>query len=95
MQGDHNKPAALPDGQIVWPRDVSSEGAMFRRTYTYEEKLSAVRAHVEEGMTAQQAMEQFDVRSKSAFFRWCTAYREDGPEALRPRRRGRPPKNRS
>ena len=94
MQGE-NKKVVQPDGQIIWPTGASgADEALFRRTYTFEEKLEAVRAHLESGLTAQQAMDKFGVRSKSAFFRWCTAYREGGPEALRPRRRGRPPKRR-
>lgn len=81
--------------QLVWPSGAAGgEQELFRRSYTFEEKLEAVKAHIEDGLTAQQAMEKYDIRSKSAFFRWCTAYREGGPEALRPRRRGRPPKHR-
>lgn len=65
-----------------------------RNTYTYEQKLGAVREHVENGKTASIAMRMYGVTSKSAFFRWCDVYRVEGPEALRPRRRGRPPKAR-
>lgn len=70
------------------------DGALFRKTYTYEEKLEAVRAHVEDGMSATTTMEKYGIRSKSAFFRWCDTYKREGAEGLRPKRRGRPRKNR-
>ncbi len=64
-----------------------------RNLYTYETKLAAVKAHVEDGMTSTEAMKAYDVKSKSAFFRWCATYRDQGEEALTPKKRGRPRKN--
>lgn len=64
-----------------------------RNSYSYETKLAAVRAHVDEGVTSADAMAAFGITSKSSFFRWCAAYREHGEEALSPRKRGRPRKN--
>jgi transposase len=60
-----------------------------RKTYGYEEKLAAVQAHLEQGQPVLEAMKLADTSSKSAFFRWCSEYREGGAEALRPRKRGR------
>jgi transposase len=82
-------------GQSDSLRGQGADAALYRRTYTHEIKVAAVRAHLEEGLTASQAMEKYDVRSKSAFFRWCTAYREQGEAGLAPKRRGRPPKRRA
>ena len=64
-----------------------------RNSYDHETKLACVKAHVEKGMTSTAAMEAFGVTSKSSFFRWCATYREEGPEALSPKKRGRPKKN--
>ena len=56
--------------------------------YSFETKLAAVRAVVDEGMTKPEAMEKFGIASPSPFKKWLKAYREEGPEALRPSRGG-------
>ena len=58
--------------------------------YSYETKLAAVRAVVDEGMTKPEAMATFGIASTSSLKKWLKAYRDDGPEALRPKPRGRP-----
>lgn len=63
-----------------------------RNLYTLETKLASVQAHVEGGLTSTEAMKKYGVKSKSAFFRWCATYREEGAEALTPKKRGRPRK---
>lgn len=65
-----------------------------RNSYPFETKMSAVKAHVEDGMTSAEAMKAYGIKSKSAFFRWCAAYRDEGEDSLKPRKRGRPPKKR-
>ena len=57
--------------------------------YPFETKVAAVRAVVDEGMTKPEAMARFGIASTSSF-KWLKAYREDGPEALRPKPKGRP-----
>lgn len=64
-----------------------------RNLYTLETKLAAVQAHVDGGLTSTEAMKKYGVKSKSAFFRWCATYRDEGGEALTPKKRGRPRKN--
>ena len=59
-------------------------------TYSFETKLAAVRAVVDEGMTRPEAMAKFGIASPSSFKKWLKAYREEGPEALRPKPKGRP-----
>ena len=59
-------------------------------TYSFETKLGAVRAVVDEGMTKPEAMARFGIASPSSFKKWLKAYREGGPEALRPKPKGRP-----
>ena len=61
-----------------------------RTTYSYETKLAAVKAVVDEGMTKPEAMARFGIASPSSFKKWLKAYREEGPEALKPKPRGRP-----
>ena len=41
-----------------------------RNSYPFETKMSAVKAHVEDGMTSAEAMKAYGIKSKSAFFRW-------------------------
>ncbi|KAB7788399.1 helix-turn-helix domain-containing protein [Bifidobacterium leontopitheci] len=61
-----------------------------RRSYGYETKLAAVLDHVEHGLTKAEAMARHGVASVTALERWCRDYRENGPDALRPRPKGRP-----
>ena len=49
--------------------------------YSFETKLAAVRAVVDEGMTKPEAMAKFGIASPSPFKKWLKAYREGGPEA--------------
>ena len=59
-------------------------------TYSFETKLAAVKAVVDEGMTRPEAMAKFGIASTSSFKKWLEAYREEGPEALKPKPKGRP-----
>lgn len=61
-----------------------------RTTYTYEQKIGAVTAIIEDGATYLEAMKMFGINSKHPLERWVKAYRESGPEALVPKKRGRP-----
>lgn len=58
--------------------------------YSFETKLAAVRAVVDEGMTKPEAMAKFGIASPSSLKKWLKAYREEGPEALGPKPKGRP-----
>ena len=61
-----------------------------RSEYSFDTKVAAARAVVEEGATRPEAMARFGIRSESPLDRWVKAYREGGPEALRAKPRGRP-----
>lgn len=61
-----------------------------KTVYSFETKVAAVRAVVDEGMTKPEAMAKFGIASPSSFKRWLKAYREEGAEALRPKPKGRP-----
>ena len=58
-------------------------------TYSFETKLAAVRAVVDEGMTKPAAMARFGITSTTSLKTWLRAYREGGPDALRPKPKGR------
>lgn len=61
-----------------------------KRKYSYETKVAAARAVADEGATVPEAMARFGIASASPLRKWARAYREEGPEALRPRPKGRP-----
>ena len=67
---------------------LSMDGKQAR--YTYEQKVAAARAVVEDGMTKPAAMAEFGIMSMTPLDRWCRLYREGGAEALRPKPKGRP-----
>lgn len=60
------------------------------RRYDWETKVAAARDRVENGMTKTEVMARYGVASVTALQRWCREYRAGGPEALRPRPKGRP-----
>ena len=64
-------------------------------SYTFEQRVAAASAVVDDGMAKADAMAEFGIRSKSPLERWCRLYREGGAEALRPRPKGRPRGSRS
>ena len=75
-------------------RSVGLEGLMVMGSkhmrYSFETKLAAARAVVDEGMTKADAMAEFGIASMTPLKNWMKAYREGGPEALRPKPKGRP-----
>ena len=75
-------------------RAAGIEGMLKREVkqsaYPWETKVAVARAVVDEGVPKPEAMERFGVRSVSPVHKWCAAYLEGGPEALRPRPKGRP-----
>ena len=75
-------------------RSVGIEGLMVMgrkyTKYSFETKLAAARAVVDEGMTKADAMAKFGIASMTPLKNWMKAYREGGPEALRPKPKGRP-----
>ena len=80
-----------------WHRTYISIGeeALFsmgstHRTYSWELKCEAAKSVVEGTMSKAEAMARFGVVSLTSLERWAKAYREGGPEALRPKPKGRP-----
>ena len=60
------------------------------RKYDYETKLAAVLDHLERGMSRPEVMERHGIASRTCLKQWCQDYRRGGPEALRPKPKGRP-----
>ena len=89
----HVPRAAVRKGSATYG-SVGSEGRMLRgrkhAKYSFETKLAAARAVVDEGMTKPEAMARFGIASMTPLKNWVKAYREGGPEALRPKPKGRP-----
>ena len=60
------------------------------RRYDRETKAAAARDHVGNGMTKTEVMARYGIASIAPLERWCREYRAGGPEALRPKPKGRP-----
>ncbi|MFD2468635.1 transposase, partial [Amycolatopsis silviterrae] len=62
-----------------------------RRSFTFEFKLEVVRRYAEGEATAVELAREHGLSSPKLVENWVRAYRRDGEEALRPKRKGRPP----
>ncbi|WP_298943406.1 helix-turn-helix domain-containing protein [uncultured Microbacterium sp.] len=84
--------------QMLYQRwQIRGSGALVtrdRREYAFETKLEVVLRHVE-GVSGRVLAEEYDLPSPSTVGNWTTIYRRDGVDVLRPKRRGRPPTDRS
>ena len=65
-------------------------GGNGNRRYDWETKIAAARDHVENGMAKAEVMARHGIASIAPLERWCREYRAGGPEALRPKPKGRP-----
>ena len=72
---------------------VMNAGAT-HRVYPYALKLSVVKDRIEGGLSVREVMVKYGVPSESSVKTWCRQYRDNGPEALVDKPRGRKPKNR-
>ncbi|WP_433270745.1 helix-turn-helix domain-containing protein [Actinosynnema sp. CS-041913] len=61
-----------------------------KRSFTFEFKLGVVRRFVAGEATAAELAREHDLSSSKLVENWVRAYRREGEEALRPRRKGRP-----
>ncbi len=60
------------------------------RSYTWELKVAAAKAVVEEREPKADVMARYGIASLSPLEKWCKAYREGEAEALKPKPKGRP-----
>ncbi len=58
------------------------------RSYSWEVKVAAAKAVVDGAEPKADVMARYGIASLSPLERWCKAYREAGPDALRPRPKG-------
>ena len=72
------------------------EEALFmssHKTYDLRTKIDAARAVLEDGLSVQEAMIVYGIKSPTQIRTWCKAYREGGADALKPKPKGRPRKH--
>ena len=87
----------LPVGTVMkwrYTYGALGKGALFvtsHKKYSHELKVAAARDVVERGMTLADAMAKHGIASLTPLKNWCSAYREGGPDALKPKPKGRPP----
>lgn len=89
-------PACVAEKWIYTYRAVGREAFLDmgskHRQYGYETKLAAARDFVDLGVTRQEVMSKYGIANLTQLKAWAKAYREGGPEALRPKSKGRPRK---
>lgn len=80
-----------------WFRTINAVGSEVflsmgtrHRSYDYGTKLAAAVDVVEGGLTKQESMAKHGVASPASLDKWVRAYLAGGPEALRPKPKGRP-----
>lgn len=62
-----------------------------KRSFTFEFKLELVRRFVSGEATAIELVREHDLSSPKLIENWVRLYRREGEDALRPKRKGRPP----
>lgn len=60
--------------------------------YSKELKWEAVKLHCEEGMTTEEVLKKYGIKSRRRFLIWCSEYREGGYEHIGHKIKGRPRK---
>lgn len=62
------------------------------KTYSHDLKVEVARAVIEGKMSKPEAMATYGVKGKTQINEWCRLYREGGADALLPKPKGRPKK---
>ena len=63
------------------------------RSYSFETKLAAVKAHLDEGLTIGEVLKKYGIKNETQVSNWCTKYRLLGKEGLLFSNQGRPKKD--
>ena len=64
-----------------------------RRQYDFDTKLEIVRRHAD-GESGRALAKEYDLPSPTTVANWTVIYRRDGEDGLRPKKQGRPPRDR-
>ena len=64
-----------------------------RRQYDFDTKLEIVRRHAD-GESGRALAKECDLPSPTTVANWTVIYRRDGEDGLRPKKQGRPPRDR-
>jgi transposase-like protein len=64
-----------------------------KRSFTFEFKLDVVRAFLDGQSSAAELAREHELSSPKLVENWVRAYRRQGEDALRPKPKGRPPKD--
>lgn len=78
----------------IFGKDIFLTADSTKMKYSYETKLSAVKDFLEEGLSRREVMAKYGIVSIAALKSWKSLYEAGGPEALKPKPKGRP-KNKS
>jgi transposase-like protein len=65
-------------------------GRPTKSRYSFDFKLDVVRRVIDEGATADQLADEYELSSGNLVRSWVRAYRRHGEDGLRPKPRGRP-----
>lgn len=71
-------------------REAFLDMADTRRTYSWDTKVAAAAAVVDGNLPKPEAMRRFGIANSTSLDTWCRQYRAGGPDALRPKPKGRP-----
>lgn len=84
--------------QMLYQRwQLRGSGALVtrdRKQYDFDTKLEIVLRHTK-GESGRALAVEFGLPSPSTVANWTSIFRRDGPDGLRPKRRGRPPTTRA
>ena len=84
--------------QMLYQRwQLRGSGALMtreRRQYDFETKLAIVLRHLK-GESGRSLSQEYDLPSPTTVTKWAVIYRREGEDGLRPKRRGRPPADRT
>jgi transposase-like protein len=67
-------------------------GVMGNKRYPFEVKVAAVERFLSGASTTEVVLE-YEISTRALLNKWVAIYRDDGPDGLRPGRRGRPARN--
>ena len=77
---------------VLYYKELGDEGLKCSREktqYTFEFKLNVVESYLSSELSCQELALLFGINNNALINKWVNDYRKAGPDALRPRKRGR------